>query len=64
MRSFLKVSAIASRAKSFRRFTQAPRLVDTVTSGEAVTMRFANSLSDLPISLSSRPKPACVDIIG
>ena len=28
-----------------RRLTQAPRLVDTVTSGDAVTIRAANSLS-------------------
>ena len=37
--SLLKVSASASRANSPRRFTQGPRLVETVTSGEAVTMR-------------------------
>ena len=39
MCSLLKVSAIASRANSPRRFTQGPRLVETVTSGEVVTMR-------------------------
>ena len=64
MRSLLKVSAIASRANSPRRFTQPPRLVETVTSGEVVTMRCANSPSCLPISLSSAPKPACVDMLG
>src|SRR3954452_14876266 len=50
MRSFLKISTISSRAKSARRFTHAPRLVETVTSGEVVTMRRANSavaLADL-----------------
>ena len=39
MRSLLKVSAMASRANSPRRLTQGPRLVETVTSGEVVTMR-------------------------
>ena len=39
MRSFLNVSGMHSRANSPRRFTQAPRLVETVTSGEVVTMR-------------------------
>src|SRR6476646_3740312 len=43
MRSRLKVSAMTSRANSPRRFTQGPRLVDTVTSGEVVTMRRAKS---------------------
>src|ERR1700751_2059723 len=38
MRSLLKVSAKASRANRPRRLTQGPRLVDTVTSGEAVMM--------------------------
>ena len=32
-------SAFSARANSPRRLTQAPRLVDTVTSGDAVTMR-------------------------
>jgi hypothetical protein len=45
-----------------RQLTHAPRLVDTVTSGEVVTMRRANSLSCLPISCMNRPKPCCVDI--
>jgi hypothetical protein len=39
MRSALKVSASEAFAKSPRRFTQGPRLVETVTSGEVVTMR-------------------------
>ncbi len=42
MRSFLKVSAISSRANRPRRLTHGPRLVETVTSGEVVTMRSAN----------------------
>ncbi len=42
--SLLKVSAIASRANRPRRLTQGPRLVETVTSGEVVTMRCANSI--------------------
>ncbi len=43
MRSLLKVSAIFSCANSPRRLTQGPRLVETVTSGEVVTMRAASS---------------------
>ena len=64
MCSLLKMSAIFSRANRPRRFTQGPRLVDTVTSGEVVTMRCAKSPSPRPISLSSAPKPVCVDIVG
>src|SRR6516165_6019528 len=44
MRSLLNVSAKVSRANRPRRFTHGPRLVDTVTSGEAVTMRAATGL--------------------
>ena len=62
--SLLNVSASASRANSPRRFTQGPRLVETVTSGDAVTMRLANSSSPRPISLRMAPKPVCVDITG
>ena len=54
MRSLLKVSAMLSRANSPRRLTQGPRLVETVTSGDVVTMRCANSLSPRPISLRMR----------
>jgi hypothetical protein len=43
------------------RLTQPPRLVATVTSGEVVTMRRANSVSSLPMSFMSRPKPCCVE---
>ena len=43
MRSLLKVSASCSRANRPRRLTQAPRLVETVTSGEVVTMRSASA---------------------
>ena len=57
-------SAFSARANSPRRLTQAPRLVDTVTSGEAVTMREASSVSPRAISLSTSPKPCCVDICG
>ena len=64
MRSLLKMSAIASRANRPRRFTQGPRLVETVTSGDVVTMRRAKSLSPRPISLSNAPKPLCVAIVG
>src|SRR5207253_4906057 len=57
----LNVSASASRAKSPRRLTHGPRLVETVTSGEAVTRRRASSPSLLPISLRRRPNPVWVD---
>jgi hypothetical protein len=55
-------SAFSARANNPRRLTQAPRLVDTVTSGDAVTMRAASSVSPRAISLSTSPKPCCVDI--
>ena len=60
MRSLLKVSAMASRANRPRRFTQGPRLVDTVTSGEVVTMRRAKSLSPRlsPQEISARNRPS------
>ena len=57
MRSLLKVSAKASRANRPRRLTQGPRLVDTVTSGEAVTIRAASGVFSRAISLSSAPNP-------
>ena len=57
-------SAFSARANSPRRLTQAPRLVDTVTSGDAVTMRAARSLSPRASSLSTSPKPCWVDICG
>ena len=62
MRSALKVSFISSRAKRPRRFTQAPRLVETVTSGEVVTMRAAKGSPERASSLRISPKPCCVDI--
>ena len=62
MRSLLNTSAIASCANRPRRLTQAPRLVETVTSGEVVTMRRANSLSPRPSSLRMAPKPVCVEV--
>ena len=64
MRSFLNVSAIDLRANNPRRFTQGPRLVETVTSGDVVTMRAASSDFCWPSSLSSAPKPVCVDMVG
>ena len=64
MCSLLKMSAIASCANRPRRLTQAPRLVETVTSGEVVTMRRANSLSARPISLRMAPKPVCVEVVA
>ena len=64
IRSLLNVSAKASRANRPRRLTHEPRLVDTVTSGDVVTMRAASGVSSRAISLSSAPKPVCVDIFG
>ena len=64
MRSLLNVSASVSRANRPRRLTHGPRLVETVTSGEVVTMRSASSRLLAPSSLSNAPKPACVDITG
>ena len=55
------VSARSARSKMPRRLTQGPRLVDTVTSGEVVTIRRANSLSPAAMSPSSRPNASCVD---
>src|SRR6266436_2014673 len=52
-------SAVSPRANRPRRLTQAPRLVDTVTSGDAVTMRAANSLLPRASSFSTRPNPCC-----
>ena len=54
---------MASRANSPRRLTQGPRLVETVTSGDVVTMR----VGERPVRRArarSRiwPKPSCVDI--
>src|SRR5450432_3393140 len=64
MRSLRKVSAIDSRANNPRRFTHGPRLVDTVTSGDVVTMRSTNGVFSRASSLSRAPKPNCVDIVG
>ncbi len=64
MCSLLKVSASFSSANSPRRLTHAPRLVETVTSGEVVTTRSAIADCPRPSSLSSAPKPSCVDISG
>ncbi len=61
MRSCRNRSAIASRANSPRRFTQPPRLVETVTSGEVVTMRSASGPPMRAISAISRPKPCWVE---
>ncbi len=53
-----------SRANNPRRLTHGPRLVDTVTSGEVVTTREASGVCSRASSLSSAPKPNCVDISG
>ena len=57
----LNTSSWLDRENSPRRFTHGPKLVDTVTSGEAVTMRSASGPPARAISSSTRPKPACVD---
>jgi hypothetical protein len=56
-----KTSARSSRSKMPRRFTQPPRLVDTVTSGDVVTIRAASSGTAPAISLRIFPKPPCVE---
>src|SRR5580693_4093746 len=45
MRSLLNVSAKTSRANRPRRLTHEPRLVDTVTSGDVVTMQAAFAIA-------------------
>src|SRR5438067_221900 len=62
MRSLLKVSASACWANSPRRLTHGPRLVETVTSGEVVTMRSASAELSLASSLRIEPNPVWVDI--
>ena len=58
------VSATASRANSPRRFTQAPRFVETVTSGEVVSIRRDSSVSSRACASRILPNPACVDSIS
>ena len=60
--SVRKISSRARRLKMPRWFTQAPRLVETVTSGEVETMRPARSLCPLPRAFRIWPKAACVEI--
>ena len=55
------MSATSDRRNSPRWFTHAPRLVDTVTSGEVVTMRSARLPPALAISSRIRPNAAWVD---
>ena len=57
-------SARPWRSKMPRRFTQPPRLVETVTSGEVVTMRSASMSSRLASSPRMRPKPSWVDMVS
>ena len=64
MRWRWKISAISSAANSARRFTQPPRLVETVTSGEVVTMRRARSVSVLAIASMIRPKAVWVEVVA
>ncbi len=53
----LKVSASSSRANRPRRLTQGPRLVETVTSGEMVTMRSARSPARARKRVEQRAEP-------
>ena len=64
IRSSLKVSLLSCGSKIARLLTQPPRLVETVTSGDAVTMRSASAGWLRAISASRRPKPACVDSVS
>ena len=61
-RSARKVSGTSVRSKSPRRFTQGPRLVETVTSGDMVTIRSASGPPALAIPSRILPKAACVEI--
>ena len=56
-----KTSGISLRRNRPRWLTQAPRLVETVTSGEVVTMRSARSPPALDRSSRMRPNAAWVD---
>ncbi len=62
MRSVLNRSAMVSLENRPRRLTHAPRFVETVTSGEVVTTREANSVSERAISCMTKPKPCWVDM--
>ena len=56
-----KTSAISLRRNRPRWLTQAPRLVETVTSGEVVTIRSASAPPALARSSRMRPNAAWVD---
>src|SRR6185437_5790785 len=56
-----KTSGTALRRKRPRWFTHAPRLVDTVTSGDVVTIRSARSPPAFERSSRMRPNAAWVD---
>ena len=62
IRWLIKASDWAARANSLRRFTQGPRLVVPVTSGEVVTMRAESSLSPLASWSRILPNAAWVEI--
>jgi hypothetical protein len=48
--------------KTLRRVTQPPRLVETVTSGEVVTIRAASSVSPRASSPMIRPNASWVEV--
>ena len=56
-----KVSACSRAENTPRRLTHPPRLVETVTSGEVVTTRSANSLRARPMEARIRPKHSWVE---
>ena len=56
-----KVSARSRAENTPRRLTQPPRFVETVTSGDVVTIRSANSLRSRPIEARIRPKLSWVE---
>src|ERR1700688_3137397 len=64
MRSLVTVSAKASRANRPRRLTHEPRLVDTVTSGDVVTMRAASGVSVAGTLLQMAAEPGWGDNFG
>lgn len=56
----LKTSWRSCRSNRPRLLTQAPRLVETVTSGQVATMRAARSLSPLVSSARTQLDPSCL----
>jgi len=56
-------SSFSSSEKTPRRLTQGPRLVETVTSGDVVTIWSASAVSVRAISARILPKPSWVEAL-